>query len=192
MTQPPAAARHIQHQQHSPKNTTTICLLPQYLHHFKDPTSDGDLDDYTCGQIAKRIGSGVDKLDEVIVADKDRTEIDVKKKNRLECEAELWGACHNYAVFEGKAGNHKKANELYKKACDGGLVPESCYNLCVYYNDRSDKKTAKKYCDMACKKDHFVACYNQGIIVYDEGDKESAAKLFTKACNGKVKEACRR
>ena len=98
-----------------------------------------------------------------------------------------------------------KANEFYKKACDGGYA-EGCNSLGIAYlfgmGVRQDDLKANEFYGKAnvllkktCDNGVAMDCYSLGVAYITGGgvkqDDLKAKELYGKACDGGVAEACR-
>ena len=93
--------------------------------------------------------------------------------------------------------DHRKAFELYTKACNGGNV-EGCFSVGQYLSEgigvRQDKIRAAAFYTKACDGGSALGCFNLGVM-YDNGegfrqDKFKAVEFYTKACDGGGAEGC--
>lgn len=81
------------------------------------------------------------------------------------CELNDFVSCYNLAVklSNDKASDSKNIDNLYIKACNGG-VSHACYNLASLYTDK-DEQTAKSYYLKACQLGNQSGCINYRSMV---------------------------
>ncbi|TNE34434.1 MAG: sel1 repeat family protein [Alphaproteobacteria bacterium] len=127
------------------------------------------------------------------------------------CRLKEYTACFNLAnnfassrfkSGKGKSADYRRAEQLYKIACDGGKG-KACYNL-GYINSRfaNGAAVAVSYYEKACRFGMAEGCLKAGLAYYD-GVPESqgqggavpkshkkARELFQKACKGGLQKAC--
>ena len=105
--------------------------------------------------------------------------------------------CNYLGVIEYKAGNDKKAIELYLKSCSASCGLD-CYNY-AYALDRGqgvkvDFKKAVSYYMKGCKLNVGVSCTSAADMIYGgdgiEEDKVLAKEYFEKACSLKHEPSC--
>ena len=93
--------------------------------------------------------------------------------------------------------DYKKAAQLYKKACDGGIM-DGCNSLGIAYDDgkgvAKDVYKAAQLFQKACDGGIMDGCNSLGLA-YGDGkgvakDVYKAAQLFQKACDGGVMKGC--
>src|SRR5258708_27877635 len=112
-----------------------------------------------------------------------------------ECEKAKYASCNSlglmYEEGDGAEKDAKRAEELYRRACDGGHA-NGCTNLGVLYQNgvgvSKDTRRAAKLYQGACDRGSFTACSNLGAM-YGSGDgvakdEKVAIKLYQRACDG--------
>src|SRR5260370_23865518 len=106
-----------------------------------------------------------------------------------------YGSCDSlglmYEEGDGVAKDGKRAEELYRRACDGGHA-NGCTNLGVLYQNGNgvakDAARAAKLYQRACDGGSFMGCSNLGAV-YGNGDglakdKKVTIKVYQRACGG--------
>lgn len=137
-----------------------------------------------------------DDLGDGMVSKKDFYKILCEKGNNAE-------GCYNlgFMYFDGidVKQNYSKANELFKKACDGGYA-EGCGNLGYSYfhgkGVRQDYFKASKLYKEACDGGVAIRCGQLGLM-YEEGgqgvkqNKHKAKQFYGKGCDLQNQTSCK-
>src|SRR5260370_32716914 len=112
-----------------------------------------------------------------------------------ECKKANYASCDSLGLMyedgDGVAKDAKRAEELYRRACDGGHA-NGCTNLGVLYQNGNgvvkDGARAAKLYQRACDGGSFMGCSNLGA---GDGngdglakDKKVTIKVYQRACGG--------
>lgn len=118
---------------------------------------------------------------------------------RYPCMAEDWVRCGEQALASMRAGDHRRAHELFEQACSGGDA-KSCANWGMMFERgfgvaASATEAYARY-EEACELGSAEACASQGILVMQgrgtQPDEREAARLLRGACKAEVPRACAR
>jgi TPR repeat protein len=121
---------------------------------------------------------------------------------QMACDSGELEACHGAGValeyyFKGSRAMNLVAFDLYRKACDGGIMASCCKLGTIYHEGSITKQDRPRAVDLykkSCNSGEMVCCallalyFKDGIVVAKDINK--AAILFEKACYGGEALAC--
>ncbi len=113
------------------------------------------------------------------------------KNAKKDCEKGYAEQCSEvgsyYEKGQGVEQDYIKAEEFYRKSCNGGN-PWGCIGLGDVYKKEKKFLQAKEIWSKTCDEGHPEGCTNLGTLYYSgQGmtqDYAKAKELFTKGCNG--------
>ncbi len=101
----------------------------------------------------------------------------------------LWG-CYVFGAHEASYGSHVNVRELYKRACDGGVI-EGCVAQGDYELANSNNLVkAQQLYKKACNGGAMSGCTKLGDMELDKSNWDRARKWYKKACEGGELKGC--
>ena len=103
-----------------------------------------------------------------------------------------------YGSVERTEGDHARATDLYRSACEAGFA-RACFNLGVHYRlgvgIEADEARSFALTEASCEAGLIVACSDLGYHYYGgigvEEDKAEASRLYRRACDDGYLPGCR-